>query len=187
MILVVVGSNPISHSIFSADRALFTALLAITLTTPLAAQDFPRYGDALYEPRLRQPGKDVMWLPTPDAMITRMLQAARTTSADIVYDLGAGDGKIAIAAAKQFGARAVGIEFDSNLAALAKRNVERAGVADRVTIVEGDIFKEDFSRASVLTLYLLPDLNQQLRPRLLAMKPGTRIVSHLWDMGEWEA
>jgi SAM-dependent methyltransferase len=127
-----------------------------------------------------------MWLPTPDAMVERMLRMAKTTSADVVYDLGAGDGRLPIVAAKEFGATAVGIEYDRDLAALARRNAERAGVAGRVSIVAGDIFKEDFSRATVVTLYLLPDLNQQLRPQLLAMKPGTRVVSHAWDMGEWE-
>lgn len=152
----------------------------------VAAQDFPRYGDEVYRPRLRQPGKDVMWLPTPDAMVMRMLEAAKTTKSDLVYDLGAGEGRIPIAAAKSFGATAVGIEYDKDLAALAVRNAARAGVADKVTIIQGDIFKEDFSKATVVTLYLLPDLNYQLRPQLLKMKPGTRIVSHLWDMGEWE-
>ena len=167
-------------------RAWGPALWILFIAAPLAAQDFPRYGDELYRPRLRQPGKDVMWLPTPEAMVTRMLQAARTTGRDLVYDLGAGEGRIPIAAARDFGARAVGIEYDPALAALARRNAQRAGVADKVTIVEGDIFEEDFSVATVVTLYLLPDLNQQLRPRLLKMKPGTRVVSHLWDMGEWE-
>jgi SAM-dependent methyltransferase len=162
------------------------ALLAVLVATSAAAQDAPRYGDELYRPRLRQPGKDVMWLPTPDAMVTRMLQVARTTSTDLVYDLGAGEGRIPIAAAKRFGARAVGIEYDQALAALARRNAKRAGVADKVTIIAGDIFREDFSKATVVTLYLLPELNQQLRPQLLQMKPGTRIVSHMWDMGEWE-
>ncbi len=166
--------------------ALVAASLAALLAAPLAAQPAPQYGDALYQPRLRQPGKDVMWLPTPDAMVTRMLEAARTTRDDVVYDLGAGEGRIPIAAAKAFGARAVGIEYDPALAALARRNAERAGVAGRVTIIEGDIFKQDFSAATVLTLYLLPELNQQLRPRILRMKPGTRVVSHQWDMGEWE-
>jgi SAM-dependent methyltransferase len=161
------------------------SMLAVAL--PLAAQGFPPAGDELYRPRLRQPGKDVMWLPTPDAMVTRMLQAAKTSRDDLVYDLGAGDGRIPIAAAKEFGAKAVGIEYDRDLAALARRNAERAGVADRVTIIQGDVFKEDFSRATVVTLYLLPDLNQQLRPQILAMTPGTRVVSHQWDMGEWEA
>ncbi|MFO1304969.1 MAG: methyltransferase domain-containing protein [Burkholderiales bacterium] len=161
-------------------------IAVLVLALPAQAQDFPRYGDEIYQPRLRQPGKDVMWLPTPDAMVTRMLEAAKTTRYDTVYDLGAGEGRIPIAAAKQFGAKAVGIEYDGKLAALAKRNAERAGVADKVTIVEGDIFKEDWSKATVLTLYLLPDLNYQLRPAILKMKPGTRVVSHMWDMGEWE-
>jgi SAM-dependent methyltransferase len=167
-------------------RPVLAALLACCAGGALDAQDFPRYGDALYEPKLRQDGKDVMWLPTPDAMVTRMLQAARTTDKDLVYDLGAGEGRIPIAAAKQFGANAVGIEYDPALAALAARNAERAGVAAKVKIIRGDIFKEDFSKATVVTLYLLPDLNFQLRPQLLKMKPGTRIVSHMWDMGEWE-
>lgn len=150
------------------------------------SQDFPKYGDDLYAPHLRQAGKDVMWLPTPEAMVLRMLELAKVHKADVVYDLGAGEGRIPIAAAQRFGATAVGIEYDPQLAALARRNAQRAGVADRVTIVTGDIFKEDFTRASVVTLYLLPELNQQLRPQLLALRPGTRIVSYLWDMGEWK-
>jgi len=151
------------------------------------AADEPGHGDAIFEPQPRQPGKDVMWLPTPDALVTRMLEAAKVTDKDLVVDLGAGDGRIPIAAAKDFGARAIGIEYDRDLAALAKRNAERAGVADKVTIIQGDIFREDFSKATVVTLYLLPDLNFQLRSTLLRMKPGTRIVSHQWDMGEWPA
>lgn len=160
---------------------------ALFCCAAVVAQDFPQYGDELYRPKLRQDGKDVMWLPTPDAMVTRMLQAAKVTPRDVVADLGAGEGRIPIAAAKDFGATAIGIEYDAKLAALAQRNAQRAGVADRVKIIQGDIFKEDFSRATVVTLYLLPDLNYQLRPQLLQMKPGTRIVSHMWDMGEWES
>jgi SAM-dependent methyltransferase len=167
-------------------RRALVGLGVLCVAAVAAAQDFPRYGDEVYQPRLRQPGKDVMWLPTPDAMVTRMLEAAKTTDRDVVYDLGAGEGRIPIAAARAFGARAVGIEYDAALAALAKRNALRAGVADRVTIIEGDLFKEDFSQATVVTLYLLPDLNYQLRPTLLKMEPGTRVVSYLWDMGEWE-
>jgi predicted RNA methylase len=120
---------------------LLPSLLATALAAPLGAQEFPQFGDDQYRPRLRQPGKDVMWLPTPDALVERMLAAAKTTSRDIVYDLGAGDGRIPIAAAAQFGAVAVGIEYDADLAALARRNAERAGVAGKVTIVAGDIFK----------------------------------------------
>jgi SAM-dependent methyltransferase len=176
----------LTHCSLRIARPLLAVSLACCVAGVAAAQDFPRYGDALYEPKLRQAGKDVMWLPTPDAVVTRMLQAAKTTDKDLVYDLGAGEGRIPIAAAKQFGATAVGIEYDAALAALARRNAERAGVAGKVTIIQGDIFKEDFSKATVVTLYLLPDLNFQLRPQLLKMKPGTRIVSHMWDMGEWE-
>jgi SAM-dependent methyltransferase len=172
------------HEAIMIGRSI--VLLILAFAASIAAQDLPRFGDALYQPRLRQPGKDVMWLPTPEPMVERMLTMAKTTSADVVYDLGSGDGRLPIAAAQKFGARVVGIEYDRDLAALARRNAERAGVAGKVTIVEGDLFKEDFTRATVLTLYLVPDLNQQLRPQILALKPGTRVVSHAWDMGEWE-
>jgi len=167
-------------------RRLLTSLLIAFFAPLLAAQSSPQLGDEVYRPSVGQPGKDVVWVPTPDALVTRMLQAAKTTDKDLVYDLGAGDGKIPIAAAKQFGATAVGIEYNAEMAALAKRNVERAGVAGKVTIIEGDIFKEDFSKATVVTMYLLPDLNLKLRPLLLKMKPGTRLVSHQFTMGEWE-
>ena len=115
-----------------------------------------------------------------------MLQAAKTTEKDIVYDLGAGDGKIPIAAAREFNARAVGIEYNPDLAALATRNAQRAGVANRVKIIAGDIFENDFSEATVVTLYLLPELNFKLRPQILRMKPGTRMVSHAFNMRDWE-
>ena len=139
-----------------------------------------------YTPKLGQMGKDVMWLPTRDELVTQMLTAARVGPEDEVVDLGAGDGKIPIAAARQFGARAWGIEYNKDLAALAQRNAQRAGVADRVRIVHGDIFKEDFSKATVVTLYLLEELNAQLRPTILAMRPGTRVVSNTFSMGDWE-
>ena len=169
-----------------ARRIAAVALAAFAVAAP-AMQGVPPEGDEEYRPRSGQPGKDVIWVPTPDAFVTQMLRAAKTTAKDLVYDLGAGDGKIAIAAAKEFGARAVGIEYNPDLAALARRNAERAGVADRVTIVTGDIFKDDFSHATVVTMYLLPELNLRLRPLLLRMTPGTRVVSHSFHMGEWEA
>ena len=169
-----------------ARRIAAAALAAFAVAAP-AMQGVPPEGDEEYRPRSGQPGKDVIWVPTPDALVTQMLRAAKTTAKDLVYDLGAGDGKIAIAAAKEFGARAVGIEYNPELAALARRNAERAGVADRVTIVTGDIFKDDFSHATVVTMYLLPELNLRLRPLLLRMTPGTRVVSHSFHMGEWEA
>jgi hypothetical protein len=131
-------------------------------------------------------GKDVMWLPTRDELVTQLLKAAGVTADDEVVDLGAGDGKIPIAAAVQFGARAWGIEYNKDLAALAQRNAQRAGVADRVRIVHGDIFQEDFSKATVVTMYLLEELNAQLRPTILAMRPGTRVLSNTFSMGDWE-
>jgi SAM-dependent methyltransferase len=150
------------------------------------AQYNTKYGDERYEPRLGQSGKDVIWLPTSTDLVTQMLRTAKVTPNDIVYDLGAGDGKIAIAAAKDFGAKAYGIEFNPEMASLAQRNADRAGVGERVKIINGDIFKEDFSSATVLTLYLLPELNLQLKPQILNMKPGTRIVSNTFHMGDWE-
>jgi protein-L-isoaspartate O-methyltransferase len=139
-----------------------------------------------YVPKRGQMGKDVMWLPTSDDLVTQLLLAAKVGPEDDVVDLGAGDGKIPIAAAKNFGARAWGIEYNKDLAALANRNAQRAGVADKVRIVHGDIFKEDFSKSTVVTMYLLEELNAQLRPTLLAMKPGTRILSNTFSMGDWE-
>jgi SAM-dependent methyltransferase len=126
-------------------------------------------------------------MPTSNELIAQMLKTAKVGPSDLVYDLGAGDGRIAIAAAKDFGARTVGIEFNPDMAAFAQRNANRAGVGDRVRIINGDIFKEDFSKATVVTMYLLPDLNLRLRPTILAMKPGTRVVSHAFTMGDWEA
>jgi protein-L-isoaspartate O-methyltransferase len=156
--------------------SLVVVLLSACSSTPTST----------YAPKLGQMGKDVMWLPTRDELVTQMLTVAQVSPDDEVVDLGAGDGKIAIAAARQFGALAWGIEYNKDLAALAQRNAEKAGVAGRVRIVQGDIFKEDFSRASVVTLYLLEELNEQLRPTLLGMRPGTRVVSNTFGMGDWE-
>jgi len=139
-----------------------------------------------YKPTLGQMGKDVMWLPTPNELVDKMLDMAKVTAQDLLYDLGAGDGVIAITAAKKLGAQAVGIEYNPKLAAYAQTKVIEAGVQDKVRIVQGDIFQTDFSQATVLTLYLLPEINYQLRPTILKMKPGTRVVSHDFDMVEWE-
>ena len=161
--------------------------LIATLSFSAHAQLFGNsYGDDKYTPRMGQDGKDVIWIPTGNDLVRNMLEMAKVGSSDLVYDLGAGDGKIAIAAAREFGATSVGIEFNGEMAALAKRNAERAGVGKRVQIIHGEIFKEDFSQASVVTMYLLPELNLKLRPTLLKMKPGTRLVSHAFDMGDWE-
>ena len=147
-------------------------------------------GDDLYKPQVGQPGKDVVWVPTPDRLVLRMLEQAKVGPEDLVFDLGCGDGKIPIAAAKSFGAIAKGIEYEPDLAALARRNADRAGVADKVEIITGDIFdeklRERYMRATVVTMYLLPHLNMKLRPEILAMRPGTRVVSHAFHMSDWE-
>lgn len=142
--------------------------------------------DGTYKPVLGQMGKDVMWLPTPRELVDKMLDMAQVTANDVLFDLGAGDGVIAITAAQQRGAQAVGIEYNPKLAAYAQTKVIEAGVQDKVRIVQGDIFQTDFSQATVVTMYLLPEINYQLRPTLLKMKPGTRVVSHDFDMVEWE-
>lgn len=166
---------------------LFAAMLAASIATVCVAQPKPEHGDETFQPTVGQPGKDVVWVPTPDALVTKMLQATKVTKDDLVYDLGSGDGKIPIAAAKSFGAKAVGIEYNADMAELARRNVRRAGVQDQVTIITGDIFVENFTRATVVTMYLLPELNLKLRPLILAMKPGTRVTSHQFTMSDWEA
>ena len=168
-------------------NTLFVAVVMLLLSVAVGAQVPPKeYGDEVFTPTMGQAGKDVIWIPTPDALVTRMLTSARVTKDDVVYDLGAGDGKIPIAAAKEFGARAIGIEYNPDMADLARRNARRAGVDGQVEIITGDIFKEDFSRATVVTMYLLPDLNLKLRPLILKMRPGTRVVSHAFHMGDWE-
>ena len=146
---------------------------------------------AQFQPQVGQAGKDVIWVPTPDDVVDRMLTMAQVTPQDFVMDLGAGDGKIAIAAAKKFGARAVGIEYNPDMVKHANANATAAGVAGntqgKAVIRHGDIFQTDFRDATVITLYLLPALNMKLRPQLLAMRPGTRVVSHSFTMEDWEA
>ncbi|MFT4100079.1 MAG: class I SAM-dependent methyltransferase [Burkholderiaceae bacterium] len=138
-----------------------------------------------YKPFSGQPGKDVVWLPTQQALVDRMLDLARLTPADYLVDLGSGDGRTVISAALR-GARAHGIEFNPDMVALARRNARDAGVQKLATFERGDIFETDFSRATVVTLFLLPNLNLKLRPTLLRMAPGTRIVSNSFAMGDWE-
>jgi SAM-dependent methyltransferase len=162
---------------------LLTLLLACAL--PAAAAD--REGcERQFKPQTGQPGKDVIWVPTNDQLVARMLKMAQVTKADRVYDLGAGDGKIAIAAARDFGAQAVGVEYDPKLAKLAQCYVQADRLGERVRIIQGDIFETDFTSATVVTLYLLPELNLRLRPTILNMKPGTRVVSHSFMMDDWE-
>ena len=162
-------------------------LLAALLAACTTAGPAPAPAAPAYEPQRGQPGKDVVWVPTPDAVVTRMLDMAGVTAADLVVDLGSGDGKIAIAAARERGARARGLEYNPDLVVLSRQRAQQAGVAARVEFLQADIFKSDFCDASVVTMYLLPGLNLRLRETLLRMKPGTRVVSHSFDMGTWEA
>ena len=149
----------------------------------------PATAQQKYEPQVGQAGKDVIWVPTPDEVVARMLTMAQLGPKDIHYDLGAGDGKIAIAAAKR-GAKATGIEYNADMAKYANANAEKQGVAGvgfgKANIRQADIFATDFTDATVITLYLLPALNMKLRPQLLQMRPGTRVVSHSFTMEDWE-
>jgi len=165
------------------SRFLFYVLLTSWLNLALASTTTP---SAEYKPQVGQEGKDVIWVPTPEGLIDKMLEAAKVNDKDTLFDLGAGDGIIAITAARKYGAKSVGIEYNPEMAQFARRKVAEAGMTDKVKIITGDIFQEDFSAATVVTLYLMPHLNLKLRPILLKMKPGTRVVSNTFTMGEWE-
>ena len=162
--------------------AASSAALAIALVLPAAAA--PGTVEGQTAPRAKP---DVIYVPTPQPVVDAMLELARVTRTDVVYDLGSGDGRIVIAAAKKYGASGVGIELDPALVKQARANAAAAGVAGRVRFITGDLFTADLSRASVVTLYLLQSINERLRPKLVReLKPGTRIVSHVFNMGpEW--
>jgi hypothetical protein len=156
--------------------ALCLALMPAAAPAQQPAQDF--------EPHVGQQGKDVIWVPTPQALVDKMLDMAKVGPGDYVIDLGSGDGRTVITAAKR-GATAHGIEYNPNMVELSKRNAVKAGVADKATFAKADIFESDFSKATVITLFLLPRLNMKLRPTILAMAPGTRVVSNSFDMEDW--
>jgi SAM-dependent methyltransferase len=133
-----------------------------------------------------KPKLDVIWVPSDVEIVTKMLEMAQVGPNDVVYDLGSGDGRIVITAAQRFGARAVGVELDPELIRRSREHAERAGVADRVRFLQQDLFATDLSEATVVTLYLLPDVNLRLRPKLRQeLRPGSRIVSHDYDLGDW--
>lgn len=160
-------------------RGAAAVLAMILWALPAGAQQAAGDGGKLREP-------DVIYVPTPQEVVDAMLQMANVTSKDVVYDLGSGDGRIPITAAQKFGARAVGIDINPERIKEANANLEKAKVGDKVKFLNQDLFETDLSPASVITLYLLPSLNQKLMPKLKQMKPGTRIVSHSFDMGsEW--
>ena len=137
-----------------------------------------------YEPQVGQEGKDVVWVPTPQALVDKMLDMAKVTPKDYVIDLGSGDGRTVITAAKR-GSRALGIEYNPDMVELSKRNAAKEGVSDKAQFMKADLFESDFSKAQVITMFLLPSINLKLRPKILDLKPGTRIVSNSFDMGEW--
>lgn len=138
-----------------------------------------------FQPSVGQAGKDVIWVPTPPELISAMLEMAKVTPNDLLMDLGSGDGRIVIAAAK-LGTTAIGVEYENNMVELSRANAQKEGVANKATFIQGDIFETDFSKATVLTMYLLPSLNMKLREAILNMKPGTRVVSHAFNMEDWE-
>jgi precorrin-6B methylase 2 len=139
-----------------------------------------------YQPHVGQAGKDVVWVPTDEGLVGKMLDMAKVTPQDYVIDLGSGDGRTVIAAAKR-GARAHGIEYNPDMVALSIRNAAEAGVSDKATFAKADLFESDFSKATVITMFLLPDINLRLRPTLLNLKPGTRVVSNSFTMEDWQA
>lgn len=166
-------------------RSMLTLLLSAAVATGAFAQ--AQTQTKPFEPQVGQPGKDVVWVPTSQALVDKMLDLAKVGPSDIVYDLGSGDGRTVITAAKR-GARAYGIEYNPDMVELSKKNAAAAGIKeDRATFMKADLFETDFSKATVVTMFLLPDINLRLRPKILDMKPGTRIVSNTFTMGEWEA
>lgn len=163
----------------------FRSVLVATVCTAILSACAAKPSAPDYKPSLGQAGKDVIWLPTSQTLVDRMLDMAKVTPSDYLVDLGSGDGRTVITAAKR-GVRAHGIEFNSDMVALSQRNAKASGVGNRATFERADIFESDFSQATVVTLFLLPHLNVRLRPTLLKMKPGTRVVSNSFNMAEWQ-
>ncbi len=166
-----------------------TAVRLVLLTAFVSMVGIPAYAQGpctKYEPTVGQAGKDVVWVPTPQTTVDKMLDMAKVTPQDFLMDLGSGDGRTVITAAKR-GLRAQGVEYNPDMVTLAKCNAAAAKVEDKATFVRGDVFETDFSKANVITLFLLPTLNEKLRPTILKMKPGTRVVSNSFAMGDWQA
>ena len=163
------------------------ALLVATTGAPSANAQAPAESTPkVYEPQVGQQGKDVVWVPTSDALVEKMLDLAKVTGDDYVIDLGSGDGRTVIAAARR-GARAHGVEYNPDMVELSKRNAQKAGMTGRATFVKADLFTVDLSEATVITMFLLPEINMKLRPTLLNLKPGTRIVSNSFTMEDWQS
>jgi hypothetical protein len=166
-----------------SSREFFLALFLSALVVALgiqaeAAQEF--------QPQVGQEGKDVIWVPTPQALVNKMLDMGKVTAKDYVIDLGSGDGRTVITAAKR-GAKAQGIEYNPDMVELSRRNAAKEGVSEKAQFTKADLFDADLSQATVITMFLLPDINIRLRPKILDLKPGTRIVSNSFTMGDWTA
>ena len=166
---------------------LIRLLLILAFAMPAFAQaPQAKPGAPAFVPESGQAGKDVVWVPTPQVLVDKMLDMAKVTPADFVMDLGSGDGRTVITAAKR-GVRALGIEYNPDMVALSKRNAEKEGVSGKASFVKADLFETDFSKATVITMFLLPDINLKLRPKILALAPGTRVVSNSFTMDDWIA
>ena len=157
---------------------------ALAILLLLAGNSYAGQAGQEFQPQVGQEGKDVIWVPTPQALVDKMLDMAKVTAKDYVIDLGSGDGRTVITAAKR-GAKALGIEYNPDMVELSKRNAAKEGVSDKASFVKADLFESDFSQAQVITMFLLPDINIRLRPKILDLKPGTRIVSNSFTMGDW--
>jgi precorrin-6B methylase 2 len=166
-------------------RVLFCSAV-LTIFAAGAAAQATQAPAKPFEPQVGQAGKDVVWVPTPQALVDKMLDMAKVTPQDYLIDLGSGDGRTVISAAKR-GLRAQGIEYNPDMVNLAKKNAAAAGVTDKATFVQADLFASDFSKAQVVTMFLLPSINMKLRPTILDMRPGTRIVSNSFTMEDWQA
>lgn len=179
-----VGQPAVAQSVV-AQSVVAHSVVAPSAVAQFATAQAAAAEASIYEPVVGQSGKDVVWVPTPQTLVDRMLEMAELTPKDRLVDLGSGDGRTVITAAKR-GATARGIEFNPDMVALAQRAAKAEGVADKAKFEQADIFKSDFSEATVLTLFLLPSLNERLRPIILNMKPGTRVVSNSFTMGDWQ-
>jgi SAM-dependent methyltransferase len=168
-------------------RTIRRSALALLLAcgTGLALAQAQKVEPVPFVPESGQPGKDVVWVPTPQVLVDKMLDMAKVTAKDVVMDLGSGDGRTVITAARR-GASATGIEYNPDMVELSRRNAEQEGVAARAKFEKADLFETDFSKATVITMFLLPSINLKLRPKILALRPGTRIVSNSFDMQEWK-
>jgi len=164
-----------------ASRMLLLSAFALLASAALLAQTATKP----FEPTVGQAGKDVVWVPTPQPLVEKMLDLAKVTPQDFLMDLGSGDGRTVITAAKR-GLRAQGVEYNPDMVDLSKRNAAQAGVGDKAQFVKADLFETDFSKAQVVTMFLLPSINMRLRPTILKMKPGTRIVSNTFTMEDWQ-